>query len=302
MILLLACTQPSDIDSVNTTTPDEDTAQPVVCPEAGEAVTSGTLADGALGEVSGVVESWQNEDVLWVHNDSGDAPQLYAISTEGALLSTWLLTDAPRGDWEDLAIGEASDGSGLLYVGDIGDNAQVRDSISVHLVPEPTVITTDEIQSASWDTLTLTYPDGALNAETLLLDPLTDDLYIVTKDYAGATGVYRKAAPHTDGESAVLELVASLDFAAEPLSGGATTAGAISPDGRFVIIRTYRTDAYIWLRQPGMSVAEAFAGELCPITLPSEQQGESVGFSVDGSSLWSISEGSGQPVYAIPLQ
>ena len=106
MLLLLACTRPVDTSAApDSAPPDTDPPAPLTCPEAGEAVTSGALDSTSLNEVSGVVESRQNSDVLWVHNDSGDEPRLYAISTAGALKSTWLLTGAPRGDWEDLAIG-----------------------------------------------------------------------------------------------------------------------------------------------------------------------------------------------------
>jgi len=302
MIVLLAACSGSDAESAETAAPPEDTALPSpTCPEAGEAMVLGTLSEPQLGEVSGVVESLDNPGVLWVHNDSGDEAQLYALSTEGALRSTWLLTGAQRGDWEDLALGTDEDGSGLLYIGDIGDNAKARSSINVYRVPEPEVITTEGIQGLAWDMMTLTYPDNPMNAETLLLDPKTDDLYIVTKDYGGATGIFRKAAPHAGGESAVLERVAELDFSAAPLAGGATTAGAISADGRYIVVRTYGTRAFIWLRSADMSIGEAFAGEPCEITLPSEQQGEAIGFSADGRALWSISEGSGQPVHSVPL-
>ncbi|MFT5684777.1 MAG: hypothetical protein ACI8RZ_005721, partial [Myxococcota bacterium] len=117
MIFLLACSG-SDVEPAETAA--EDTALPdPTCPEADEAAILGNVSAPELGEVSGVVESRDNDGVLWVHNDSGDEPQLYAISTEGALLSTWLLTGASRGDWEDLAIGRDEDGSGVLYVGDI---------------------------------------------------------------------------------------------------------------------------------------------------------------------------------------
>ena len=302
MIFLLAACSGSDAESVETDAPPEDTALPSpTCPEAGEATILGNLSAPQLGEVSGVVESLDNPGVLWVHNDSGDEPQLYAISTEGVLLSTWLLTGAQRGDWEDLALGRGEDGAGVLYIGDIGDNAEARSSIHIYRAPEPAVVTEEGIQGLAWDMMTLTYPDTPMNAETLLLDPWTDDLYIVTKDYGGATGIFRKAAPHAGGESAVLERVAELDFSTAPLAGGATTAGAISADGRYIVVRTYGTRAFIWLRYADMSIGEAFMGEPCEITLPAEQQGEAIGFSLDGRALWSISEGVGQPVHSVPL-
>src|SRR5205085_11138386 len=44
----------------------------------------GTLADPALVEASGVVESRARSGVLWVHNDSGDTARVFAITKAGA--------------------------------------------------------------------------------------------------------------------------------------------------------------------------------------------------------------------------
>ncbi len=257
-----------------------------------------------MTEASGVVESRQHEGVLWTHNDAGHGPVLYALAADGTALGRYTVKGAPDGDWEDLAIGEdPTTGLPVLYVGDIGDNSSARDEIRVWVVPEPEVdpLQTFEEATVEAEEVVLHYPaGGALNAETLLVDPLTQDLYVVTKDYAGPTGVFRKAAPHTGGEVATLEQVAELDFSVEPLTGGATTGGGVRDDGLYAIVRTYGVEAYVF-RRDGDTFGDAFANEPCTVELPAERQGEAIDFGADGGSLVAISEGEKQPIHRLPL-
>ena len=279
--------------------------EPGDCPTDDDYEIIGTVTDEDLIEISGVVVSNIDPDVLWVHNDAGDEPRLFAISREGDTLGTWSL-DVDRGDIEDITSGFASDGTPELWVGDIGDNKLERTSIKLHRIDEPEIPAGDpedhEIDAADIDTLTLTYPDEPRNCETLMLDPVTGDLYLVTKDYDGMSDVYRKAAPHTDGEEVVLEHVAALEFGGADLPGGTpSTAGSFSPDGAWILVRTYANVAYIWPRDRSGTVDDAFAGDACPISLPSEPQGEAICFDTDGDALISISEHPEQPIYRTAL-
>ncbi|MFT5458553.1 MAG: hypothetical protein ACI9K2_005060 [Myxococcota bacterium] len=272
------------------------------CPGTSAPTEPGFVDAPALIEVSGLVASRDNPGVLWVHNDAGDGPYLYALDEDGTLLGRWEVDGAEPRDWEDLAIGsDPETGAGVLYIGDIGDNAESRDSIQVFRVPEPRIGGPGDGVTEAAATLTLTYPERAYDAETLLLDPVTDDLVVVTKSYEGDTRVFRKAAPHADGDVEELILVAELDFDSAPLSGGATTGGDISPLGDAIVIRTYRSEAYLWRRDQAVPLADAFTDQRpCAIALPSEGQGESIGFGADGAGLWSISEGGNIPVNYTP--
>ncbi len=276
------------------------------CPVGEAALSAGTVANEDLNEVSGVVESRQNPGVLWVHNDSGDSPRLFALGTDGRHLGTYTLDGAVSGDWEDLAIfRNPGTGQWILAIGDIGDNPGSRDYIRVYLVEEPTV----SVQQDPVDELfngieiQLDYPEEAsLNSETLMVDPATGDLYIVTKTYFGYAGVFRKAAPHTDGERVEMQPIADLDFTAEPLAGTATTGGEFSADGDRLVIRTYGTTAYVWLWDRATTLAEALAAAPCAIEMPGEQQAEAIAFAANGRGLWSISEGAEQPVNYVPFE
>lgn len=258
----------------------------------------GEVGAEQLNEISGVVQSRQEDRLLWVHNDSGDDPQFYAIRSDGRLLGTYTITGAPKGDWEDIAIG-ADGGTHWLYIGDVGDNPGTREFIRIYRVPEPTVDLEPEepiVTEVQAETLILRYPEeAAYNSETLMVDPRTQDLVIVTKDYGGATKVFVKRAPHAPGDS-VLEHVLDLNFGAPPLNGGATTGGDISLDGSLIIVRTYAQDAWLWPRGPDEGLGEAMAAVPCRVVLPVEPQPESVCFTTDGAGLVTISERVGQKV------
>ncbi|MDP6947302.1 MAG: hypothetical protein QF464_24350, partial [Myxococcota bacterium] len=150
--------------------------------------------------------------------------------------------------------------------------------------------------------MTLTYPEGlSHNCETLMRDPQTGDLYLVTKSSDGQSPVFRKPAPHIDGSETEVEWVTELQFGQAPLSGSAsTTAGAFSPTGDRLVIRTY-SDAWLWYREAGQSVGEALGTEACDVEAPSEAQGEAICLSADGAGYITISEGAARPIYYTPL-
>ena len=275
------------------------------CPAAGTYEELGVVAYEEIDEASGLVDSRRNPGVLWVHNDSGDGPFLYALSHSGEHLGVWDVDGASARDWEDLAASQDPEtGAQLLYVGDIGDNSETRDSVVVYRIEEPQVDPEGGEQGGTLTALAieLDYPHGNKhNAETLMVDPVTDDLYIVTKSYDGTTGIFRKPAPHEADTLTTMEEITWLDFSSSPLGGNATTGGAFSPLGDRFVIRTYGSTVYVWLRDGAESVEEALETDPCPLTMPWERQAETIEFSIAGDALLSISEGETQPIHRLPL-
>ena len=276
------------------------TIEPGDCPEDDGSEALGVLEDETLIETSGIAASPTDPDLLWVHNDGND-PVLYAVSRSGATLGTWTLDTTGR-DIEDLALGYAEDGTPELWLADVGDNAAARENIALLRTDEPSVPSGDPEDHTvyDFDTITLTYPDGPHNCETILVDPVTRDIFLVTKSPDGLSGVYRKAAPHTDGEVAELELITTLTFSG---TDGAqlTTGGAFSPDGAWAVIRTYSSTAYIWRRDQSDTITAAFDSDPCPVSLPALFQGEAICFDTDGDALLIVSEGEASPIDRVPL-
>ena len=271
------------------------------CPDYAAGAAQGSLDAPAVVEASGLAISRRSPGVLWTHNDSEGAPRLYTATLKGAPLGVYTLQGAEVRDWEDMALGPGpKPGGDYLYVGDIGDNLEQYPSITVYRVAEPPVdpAQTGVVASLSGvEALVFTYPDGQpRNAETLLVDPPTGDLYVVSKRQDGVSGVFRAAAPLTAGPSA-LEQVATVDFGV----GGLATGGAVATAGDWVVIRTY-FGARMWPRAPAASLAQAFTGAGCPVPVVMEIQGEAIAFAAVGLDYFTTSEGATPTLYRYARQ
>ncbi|MFC1655200.1 hypothetical protein ACFL2F_05275, partial [Myxococcota bacterium] len=250
-------------------------------------VEVGTIDNFRLLELSGITASRINPDVLWTHND-GSEEKLYAVGTTADFLGIFNLLDINTGDFEDIAVGPGpAPDTTYIYIGDIGNNGRDRQRMRVWRVPEPTIPAPPfpfEADLTGIDELMLDYPDARHDSETLLVDPETQDIYLVTKAYEPPTILFRAPAPIQDGEVVVLEPMTTINLGDTPELALAT-GGDVNPAGDTIIIRTKFT-AFIWHREPGTPFHEAFASEPCTITLKLELTGEAAGFAQDGMSFY----------------
>lgn len=268
------------------------------CPTFDAPVATGVVAPAALSELSGLVASRRNPGILWAHNDSPDIRRLFALDETGVSHGEFTLTGATQFDWEDIAIGPgAAPGSFDLYVGDIGDNAAARANVVVYRVAEPAVSATPSTATLALsgvEALALTYSDGPRDAETLMCDPRTGDLYVVEKRFGSSTGLYRKAAPHAPGPG-VLQRVGTVPF------GPTVNGGDISPSGDAILLRSYLTGAF-WRRPLAGDVATVLQTAPCTTPLAAEPFGEAIGFAVGSCDFYTISEGASSPVYRYSIR
>src|SRR5690606_12431766 len=152
-----------------------------------------------LLEASGLAASRAQPPLLWIHNDSGNAPVLYAVRPSGESVASYNLEGCQCVDWEDLAIGPGpKSGQDYLYIADSGTNSQPREVMTVYRVPETQVPQhhNGEGNLGGVEAIRMSYPVKLEHdAETLFGDPRDGDLYIVTKSALGDAGVYRAKAP-----------------------------------------------------------------------------------------------------------
>ena len=196
----------------------------------------GHFADPHITESSAVVVSRAHPGVLWTLNDSGNAPDLFATDTLGRALGR-VPVDARNVDWEALAPGPCPAG-GCLYIGDMGDNAERRETVAIYRLPEPAP---SEEAMRRTRALGLRYPDGAHDAEALIVTPDTA-AWIITKGRTGGVRVYRldPEAWRQEG-TATAALVQTLPIPPTDGVRELVTDAAMSPDGRHVVVRTYAT-------------------------------------------------------------
>ena len=246
---------------------------------AADPVVDRILTDPRITESSGLAASRVHPGVLWTHNDSGDSARIFAIGRGGETVAAYSLAGQEARDWEAMAPGQDDARRPALFIGDIGDNSAERSrGILVHRVTEPTRLADGFLRPVSYR---LRYPDGPHDAETLLVEPGTNRLYVVTKGLLGG-GMYAAPAQLSPTEPNELRRIADVP----PL----ITDGAFLPDGRFVL-RDYG-DA--WLYDSPGDLRQR-------IELPPQEQGESLAVSADGRSLLVGSEGGDSEIWRIPL-
>jgi hypothetical protein len=257
----------------------------------------GNIEVKKLNEISGLAASRQNRDVVWVHND-GNSRLVFAVNTSGKLAALVSWPDEIE-DFEDIAIGPGPKaGTDHLYLGDIGDNREQRREIRVVRFVEPQLLgdSVRQIEVEAAEVFRLVYPDGAHNAEALIVDPMSGDLYIVTKEKRNARLFVCPAGQLEDNASVTLELICRLEI--DGVSGG-----DIAPDGSLIILRR-EAQGWLWNRGNGQSVAAALQRPPQLIPVRGSRQGpngEAVSFSPDGHRYFTVSEGKQQVICAFQL-
>jgi hypothetical protein len=262
------------------------------------------LHDPAVTESSGIVASRSTPGVYWTHNDSGDGPFIYAFDRQGKSRGVWRVAGAGAHDWEDIAAGPGpTPNRNYLYVGDIGDNNKNRAAIDIYRVAEPTITAADarstKARPRSTETaeaIHLRYPDGKHDSETLLVHPVSGDLFVVTKEFLGRAGVYKAAAPLDPSHTVTMVHLGGLNIPS--LLGGLVTGGDISPDGRRVAICDY-TQGYEIVLGEASAFDAIWKQPIKVISLGSRKQGEAVCYRLDGKALLATSEGARSPLIEV---
>jgi hypothetical protein len=249
------------------------------CPGYGAVRVTGTVTIDGIDEVSGVVSS-NRRPVLWIEEDSGNPELIYAIDGSGAQRGVVTVMNADNRDWEDIALTGRR-----IWLGDIGDNAEVRSTIRVYWFREPRPSQT----SVSAHVLELRYEDGPHNAEAMVVDGKQRQLFIFTKR-SGTTSVYTTSVRGLrGGGSATLTKIAELPLKAS----SKVTAADLGPQG--IIIKAGQGYLYRW--NSDRTVPSALSTTPCRAEVG---PGESLAFAHDGGGLYAIPEGSSPSVYFTP--
>ncbi len=245
----------------------------------------GTLNNAEINEASGLVASRSLPGTFWTHNDSGDTARIFLLDGKGRYLATFFLKSIRNRDWEDIAMGPGPvPGVNYLYLGEIGDNQSVNDTKYIYRFPEPNLAgmvfpATGLVENA--EVFAFQFPNGNRDAETLMVDPASGDVYIATKREP-INMLFRLPAPLKPGITDTLEFVTDLPFTV-------STGGDISPDGTEILIKNY-VEVFYWKKQPGESLAAAFKRP--PVKLPyqAEPQGEAIAWDLNGKGYYTLSE------------
>ena len=255
----------------------------------------GRLQVPGLTELSGLAASWRNPGLMWAHNDSGARPLLYCLQPSGAGCGTWEVEGAEAIDWEDIAAAPDENGVDSLYIGDTGDNQRIRDSITIYRVAEPEVSSSEAGSTGTLEAraFSFTYPDRPHDAEAIVVNRRTGDLYVITKEYSSRSRVFVARAPWIEHRE--LEHVTSMKTVGLL---PARTGASLSPSGDRIVFATYDSGYEIRLPE-GRPFDDIWDQEPVPVDLGPHQQGEAVTYTVSGDTIVSASEGARSPIYAV---
>lgn len=270
----------------------------------------GELDTNELKEASGLAGSIGSPDLLWVHNDGGDVARIFLIDEHAHIQATVWFANIKHRDWEDMTVGPGPvEGKNYIYVGDIGDNDAKHKYKFIYRVEEP-VADWSKVHDTTLvhvEGIKFQLPDGPRDAESMMVDPLTRDIYLISKREQ-KVNLYRLPYPQSTTEEMTAELaLPKLEFNqfeekivsqknGETLTNGyhsdyfnQVVACAISKDGSEVLIKSY-SSVYYWKREKNESIADLL--KRMPTRLPyfPEPQGEAITFDVKGEGYFTLNE------------
>lgn len=258
----------------------------------------GNLADLTITESSGVAVSRRFRNLLWTHNDSGDAPRLYAFDAKGRNVATVQVLGAGAYDWEDMSSATLR-GTPFLVIADAGDNDRIRPYASIYLLEEPFVPPSGRglmVTATVSRVINFTYDDGPQDCEAVAVDPESEAIYLVSKHRRADTKVYRLDIPF--GEETNTVVAKSMATLAD-VHG--VTGFDLSADNHHAVVLTY-DDAFEYTRRSGQSWASTFEDAPRRLPMPSRAQGESVCYGADSRSLYLTSENAPAPLWEVRVQ
>ncbi|MDP7028090.1 MAG: hypothetical protein QF380_06765, partial [Candidatus Marinimicrobia bacterium] len=262
----------------------------------GEQQNWGLIDLDEINEASGIVASRKNGNVFWTHNDSDGENCVYAFNQNGENLGQYYLSNCTLRDWEDIAIGPSEiDGEFFIYVADIGDNYAQYNEKNIYRFIEPNVDSNQQPQIftiSEVETISFVYPDQPRDAETILVDPLTQDIYVVSKREE-FVNLYRLPYPQSTIDVIIPDLTMSLDIYPEEDNEGELASwvvgGDISSDGLEILLKSY---AHIFYFNRNSNQTIEYALSQPPLQVPYfiEPQGEAVAWHHQGFGYFTLSE------------
>lgn len=271
---------------------------------------SGWLASNKLNEASGIQASFSRDGDFFIHNDEGK-PVIFAVDESGADLGLISIVPAKNKDWEDIT-SVPVEGGRWIVVGDIGDNWSMRKSIKLYFAEEPKPGKDDRYAGRQelkhW--LSLTYPDGPRDCESMAYDPVGDQILLLSKRDKPPRLYAVDLETALTQETAELEFLGTTSLLRPPTPrdrhhwGGRTdwisqpTGFDISADGTEAVIITYRS-LYRYRRELDEDWMTAMQRKPEEIVGPPAVQNEAIAFSIDGKAIYVTTEKRPAPVHRI---
>jgi hypothetical protein len=265
-----------------------------------------------LVENSVAVTSVSQPGIIFGMNDSGHEPLVFAFDSNGTARGAWRVAPATDRDWEAAALGPCrpkDNARWCIYIGDVGDNNEGKDHVSIYRVREPEVTATipdSPLPIPAVGRLDLRYPDQPHDVEAMYVAP-DGALFLISKRRLLDANrrprpalLYRVPASAWDSSGiATAQLVDSLPMVPGSAPGRQVTDASLSADGKRLAVRTY-SQVYVFAMDSGTGrPVPNRAPTSCIILGLDEKQGEGVGWWWDSRRLVLTSEGQNSPLFVI---
>jgi len=266
-LINLSCQKKTDTDDIVVTAGFEET--PLAKP----------MIPGILDEASGIADSKLNPGYLWVQQDSGNPNDIALLSYNGTFFKKINIKTGVNRDWEDMTLANGPDaGNNYIYLADIGDNGLAFAEYYIYRFAEPGKIVDSVFEC---DKIIFKYPDGSHDAEAIMVDNTTKDIYIITKQDT-RSAIYKLSYPQSTAMVNMAILSGTLNF-------NGVTSAAFSPDGMEILMKTYN-NIYYWKKAKAETLEQALIKNSKNIPHKFEPQGEAICFKNDNSGFFTLSE------------
>jgi len=251
------------------------------------------VREAGIREASALVASQQFPGIYWTLNDSGNAPVIFAFDQDGAPRGSFRVTGATNVDWEALQIGPDDDGGYALYIGDIGDNDQLRREPVVYRVPEPEPAPaggpSPTGETAPATAFRFLFPGRPHNSEAMLVHPKTGEIMLITREISGMSMIYRLPLPLDSSSAPIADLVDVVNVRGLDPASGQVTDAAISSDGQHVALRTY-SSVLVYDVPDGVLRDRLWEQVPAIYRIADGPKGEGITFRLDSDDLMSVGE------------
>ena len=195
----------------------------------------------------------------------------------------------------------ADGGPWCLVVGDVGDNTGARPWVTLLRVQEPSIdidVNDPVALVREPESFRGVYPEGAQNAEALVLEPDGTPV-VITKRNDGTASLYRMPTVETDPPTDAT-WIATTTIGTTGGLVDTVTAADLSEDGTRLVLRTYSAGYYYGLGSDGLAGIDRLQQRALPVA--PEPQGEAIAWSLDERDVLHLSEGTEPPIYRLRCQ
>lgn len=257
---------------------------------AEEMVRTGTIENEEITEASGLAASTLADSLLWILNDSGNQPCLYALRPDGSDLGKITIAQTSNDDWEDLVSYRLNKVSYLL-IADVGDNRSRRQVCHLYIIREPRVQENGFFNQTVdvYKQIDFTYENGPRDCEAVAVDPVQQKIILLSKNPDNSRVFELPLTPSSQqplqakqiGTATAVSQVTAMDIAVYNLAG---------------VVMNYQ-NLFIFYRRIQEKWGDVFALEPVVVPIPPLPGAEAACFDKSGTLIYLTSETRHAPIY-----